>query len=342
MVTGSEGYLGALVVPRLRADGHDVVGVDAGWFGASIGSEPATADLRIDTRDLGPEHLEGIDAIVHLAALSNDPMGAIDPALTDEINHRATVRLGEMARSAGVSRFLQSSSCSLYGSGAGDAILEETSALAPVTPYGRSKVDAERGLLELADERFAPVFLRNATVYGFSSKLRLDLVVNDLVAGAVTTGEVRLLSDGTSWRPLVHASDVADAFAGLLSAPTEDVAGEAFDVVGEHQSFRIIDVAEAVVEAVPGSRLEVADTAPTDVRNYRVSGDKLRRVVPEAAPKRTLEEGIVELRDAYIAAGLDTATVESLALVRLAVLKNHLEAGRLGADLRVRTVEAAI
>lgn len=262
LVTGHRGYIGAVLVPRLLGAGHDVVGLDVDLYrGCDFGAPPRDVKaLDVDVRSVLPEHCEGFDAVIHLAALSNDPLGDMNPELTYDINHRASVRLARAAKEAGVSRFLFSSSCSLYGAG-GDAPLDETAAFNPVTPYGESKILTEQDVTKLADDDFSPVYLRNATVYGASPRLRADLVVNNLVGYAYTTGEVLIKSDGSPWRPLVHVADVCAAFEALLVAPREVVHDQAFNVGRNAENYRIRDVGAIVEQVVPNSKVTYAPGA---------------------------------------------------------------------------------
>lgn len=307
LVTGHLGYLGSVVTPYLTAAGHEVVGLDTGYFtDCLLGPAPADVpELRLDLRDVTVEHLSGLrpDAVVHLAALCNDPLGNLKPQLTYDINHTATVTLARAAKAAGVSRFLFSSSCSLYGAGTDDRPLDESAGFAPVTPYGESKILAEQDLSALADDDFSPVFLRNATAYGFSPRLRGDLVVNDLVAHALLTGEIRLRSDGMAWRPLVHAEDIAAAFAALLDAPREVVHARAFNVGQTAENYLIRDVAE-LVRDILGGTVTYASGAGADLRNYRVSADLIAREVPGFRPQWTVRRGIEQLAEAYQRHGL--------------------------------------
>jgi nucleoside-diphosphate-sugar epimerase len=302
LVTGHEGYLGTVLVPRLQAVGHDVVGLDTGYFAAcTIGPVPNPVPaLRVDLRDVTAEHIAEVapDAVIHLAALCNDPLGNLDPDLTYDVNHRATVRLAQAAKQAGVTRFLFSSSCSLYGSGTEDTPLDENAAFAPLTPYGESKILSERDLAPLADDDFSPVFLRNATAYGFSPRLRGDLVINDLVGHALLTGEVKLRSDGMAWRPLVHADDIASAFIALLEAERERVHGRAYNVGQTSENYLIRDVAELVRELVGGT-VTYASGSGADARNYKVSCDLIAREIPEFSPQWTVAKGIEQLVEAY-------------------------------------------
>jgi nucleoside-diphosphate-sugar epimerase len=262
--------------------------------------------LRVDLRDVTTADLASaqLEAVIHLAALCNDPLGNLDPRLTYDVNHRSTVRLARAAKEAGVTRFLFSSSCSLYGAGADpDLALDESAPFAPVTPYGESKICSEHDLSELAGDEFSPVFLRNATAYGFSPRLRGDLVVNDLVGHALLTGEVRLLSDGSAWRPLVHADDIASAFLALLEVPRERVHDRAFNIGQTAENYLIRDVAEMVRELVGGT-VTYAKGAGTDLRNYRVSCDLIAAEVPEFRPRWTVAKGIEELVEAYRRYGL--------------------------------------
>lgn len=334
LVTGHEGYLGSVLVPMLAAAGHDVVGLDVGLYAeGTLGPAPAPVKtVRVDLRDVEPDHCAGMDAVIHLAALCNDPIGNLDPELTYEINHRATVRLAQAAKVAGVPRFLFSSSCSLYGAGSDTAPLAEDAEFAPVTPYGESKVRSEASLLQLADDTFCPVFLRNATAYGFSPRLRGDLVVNDLVGHALLTGEVKLRSDGMAWRPLVHAEDIGVAFLALLTAPVPP--GRAFNVGGTGENYLIRDVAELVAEVVPGSRVTFAEGSGADTRNYRVSCDRIAAEVPEFRPRWTLRDGIVQLVDAYREHELRIEDLMGERHQRLACLRALQAAGQLDAQLR--------
>jgi len=307
LVTGHEGYLGSVLVPLLRTAGHDVVGLDVGYFAAgTLGPVPEPVPtLRVDLRDVTTEHIADVapDAVMHLAALCNDPLGDLDPDLTYNVNHRSTVRLAQAAKASGVSRFLFSSSCSLYGSGVDSAPLDEDAGFAPLTPYGESKIASERDLAPLADDDFSPVFLRNATAYGFSPRLRGDLVVNDLVGHALLTGEVRLRSDGMAWRPLVHAEDICAAFLALLEAPRERVHGRAFNVGQTSENYLIRDVAELVRELVGGT-VTYASGSGADARNYRVSCDLIAREIPEFRPQWTVAKGIEQLVETYRRYGL--------------------------------------
>jgi nucleoside-diphosphate-sugar epimerase len=336
LVTGHLGYLGSVVVPHLVAAGHEVTGLDTGFFkGCLLGPEPTPVPtVRLDLRDVTAEHCAGMDAVVHLAALCNDPLGNLDPDLTYEINYRATVRLGAAAKAAGVTRFLFSSSCSLYGKGLDDRPLDETAGFAPVTPYGESKIMSESGLAELASDDFSPTFLRNATAYGFSPRLRGDLVVNDLVGHALLAGEVRLLSDGSAWRPLVHVEDIAAAFLVLLEAPREVVHARAYNVGQTTENHLIRDVANLVAEMVPGSAVTFAEGGGADIRNYRVSCERLADEVPAFKPRWTLRQGIEELVEMYRRHGLMLSDLDGERHQRLRRIQALQAAGQVSQDLR--------
>ncbi len=340
LVTGHEGYIGAVMVPWLRARGHEVVGLDVGLFaGCDLGPPPPSITARaFDLRDVTPaalEELGPLDAVVHLAALSNDPLGELDPALTHAINHEGTIALARAAKHRGIGRFLFASSCSLYG--AGEGLLGESAPMRPLTAYARSKVASEAALRELADASFCPVFLRNATAYGVSPRLRLDVVLNNLVGWATTSGRVRLLSDGLAWRPLVHVEDIAAAFAAALEAPLERVRAEAFNVGIPGENFRIRELAELVREVVPGCEVEYAPGGGTDHHDYRVDFDKAHRALPGFAPRWTARSGAEQLHHAYREHHLSPAELHGGPLIRLAWLRSRLQAGQLSEALRWRT-----
>lgn len=335
LVTGCHGYIGSVLVPMLLREGHLVHGLDGDWF------EPCTLfptdqeapTKTIDLREVRASDLEGYDAIVHLAALSNDPLSNLDPGLTYQINHLAAVRLAKLARQAGVARFLVSSSCSTYGS-AGDEFLTEEAEFNPVTPYGHSKVLADRDISLLANDDFSPVFLRNATAYGLSPRLRLDLVLNDFVAAACTTGCILIRSDGTPWRPVVHVEDICGAFLAALVAPREAIHNRAFNVGRTDENYRVSEMAEMVAEVVPGSRIEYAAEGGPDKRCYRVDCGKIARELPGFQPRWTVHRGAEQLRDAYRRHGLTAADTSSAKFIRLRRLRELMEGGQLNAELR--------
>jgi nucleoside-diphosphate-sugar epimerase len=337
LVTGHHGYLGSVLMPYLVARGHEAVGLDSDLFERCLlGGEPARGPWRsiaADLRDVTAGELEGFDAVLHLAALSNDPLGDLDPELTYQINLEGSLRLARLAKQAGVGRFIFSSSCSNYGA-SGDALLDEAAELQPLTAYAISKVRLEEELDRLADERFSPVHLRNATAYGFSPRLRVDIVLNNLVAWAVTTGQIVLQSDGTPWRPIIHAEDIAAAFALVLEAPREKVHREAFNTVPADENYRIRDLAAIVAEAVPGCAVKLAEGAGPDPRNYRVSGDKLLAAFPGFRYRWDARRGARELVEAYRAVGLDRATFEGPRFKRLGWIRKLLAEGAIANDLR--------
>jgi nucleoside-diphosphate-sugar epimerase len=338
LLTGHHGYIGCILLPLLTEAGHEVVGLDTYLYeGCAFGEDrtPAVPAIRRDIRDVGASDLEGFDAVVHLAALSNDPVGDLNPDCTYAVNHRASVSLAQAAKRAGVERYLFSSSCSLYGA-AGQDWIDENADLNPVTAYGESKVLAERDIGALADDSFSPTFLRNATAHGLSPRHRGDLVVNSLTAFAFATGEVLMQSDGTPWRPLVHIEDISRAFIGMLEAPREKVHGEAFNIGADTENYQIRDVARIVEQVVPGSRIALAQGAGPDRRSYRVSFAKLARAFPELTPTWTVRASAEQMLDAYRSCELRIEDFQGSRFMRIAHLKELMAAGRLDDSLRWR------
>jgi nucleoside-diphosphate-sugar epimerase len=335
LVTGHKGFIGAVMVPMLVKEGFDVVGMDTDYYrDCTFAGELADVpEIARDIRDATLADLEGFDAVVHLAALSNDPLGDFDPELTYDINHRATTHLARLAREAGAERFLFSSSCSNYGAG-GDAVLDESAPFNPVTPYGESKVRAEQDLLDLATDEFSPVLLRSATAYGLSPRLRCDIVLNNLTAWAIATGRVLIKSDGTPWRPIVHVEDISRAFIAALRAPRQAVHAEAFNVARPEENYRIRELAEIVGETVPGCVVELAGDASPDSRNYRVDGSKIAATLPGFTPQWTACRGAEQLYEAFKEHGIVLDEIEGWRYRRIGQISRLLDGGRLGPDLR--------
>lgn len=331
LVTGHDGYIGSVMVRFLQERGHRVTGFDTGYFGACALSDAPTADrvIRKDIRDVEARDFEGADAVVHLAGLSNDPMGDLNPQCTYDINAEATRTLALAARAAGVARFAFSSSCSIYGAADPGDVLDESAPFNPVTPYGESKVRSEAILSSLADDVFSPVYLRNATAYGASPKLRADLMVNNLAGYALLTGEVLIKSDGTPWRPLVHVEDICRAFLAVLGAPREAVHDQAFNVGRSGENYQVREVAGMVHEAVPGSRIVYEEGGGPDLRCYRVDFSRIERGLPEFQPKWTVPAGIEELLAAYRDNGLTSDDFTGSRFIRLKTLKDHVRRGAL-------------
>ncbi|WP_068269742.1 NAD-dependent epimerase/dehydratase family protein [Aldersonia kunmingensis] len=333
LVTGHQGYLGTVMVPILQEAGHDVVGLDSGFFADCV-LGPAPKDppsLQIDLRDVTVAQLVGFDAVIHLAALSNDPLGALAPQITYDINHHASVRLAKLAKQAGVRRFLYASTCSVYGS-AGDELVTESAPLKPLTPYAESKVRVEDDVAAIADDGFSPAFLRNATAFGFSPRLRADIVLNNLVGHAVLTGDVRVLSDGTPWRPLVHARDIARAFLICLRAPTHKIHCAAYNVGTEQNNLTVAEIAEAVVDVVPNSTLLITGESGPDPRSYRVDFSAIREALGYEAAW-SIPDGAAELFKEYTSAGL-TSDAFFKRFTRLPHLESLQRAGILDESMR--------
>lgn len=340
LVTGSHGYIGTILVPMLIKKGHEVVGLDSDlyWrctFGNGLPDIPL---IRKDIRDINESDLKGFDAVIHLAGLSNDPLGDLNPKLTNEINNEASFRLAKLAKQVGIKRFIFSSSCSNYGAAEGK-FMDEESELNPVTPYAAAKVSVEQEVAKLVDSSFSPTFLRNATAYGVSPRIRFDLVLNNLVAWAYTTGLVHIKSDGTPWRPIVHIEDISLAFLAVLHAPRQFVHNQAFNVGINTENYQIRQLAEIVKETVPGCRIEYAKDGGPDKRSYRVDFSKLSRTLPEFKPKWNARRGAQELYDVYQEIGLTLEEFEGPKYQRIGHIKYLLSNGCLDNTLRWKNEE---
>ncbi len=341
LITGHKGYIGTVMAPLIADAGHEVVGLDSDPFEqCTFGWPPREfTSIRKDIRDIEHSDLEGFDAVIHLAGLSNDPLGNLNPDLTYDINYHASVRLARLAKEVGVKRLLFSSSCSTYGA-AGDKVLDETADFNPVTPYGRSKVLVEQEVAKLAGSNFSPTFLRNATAYGVSPRLRFDLVLNNLTAWALTTGRVFIKSDGTPWRPIVHIEDISRAFLAVLNAPVDVIHNQAFNVGRTEENYQISDLAEIVKETVPGCTIEFAADAGPDKRCYRADFGLIARALPAFQPRWDARRGARELYDTYKKVGLRVEDFEGERYKRIDHIQRLLSSGRLDSNLRRRTSEA--
>jgi nucleoside-diphosphate-sugar epimerase len=335
LVTGHKGYIGAVMVPVLCGAGHDVTGLDSDIFRECTFTSGLREipELRIDIRDVQPQHLQGFEAVVHLAALSNDPLSNLKPEITNEINFAASVRLAQLAKDVGVSRFLFSSSCAIYGK-AGTDLLDETAEIAPVTPYNISKLRVEQELAKLACDGFSPTFLRNATAYGVSPRHNFELVLNNLVAWAYTTGRVFIKSDGSPWRPIVHIEDISRAFLAALSAPREVVHNQALNVGRNDENYSIRELAEIVQQVVPGSHVEYAKDGGPDPRSYRVDFSKIQRLVPDFKPEWTGRRGVEQLYAAYAREAVALEDIEGPRFRRLDHLEGLIASGQVDTTLR--------
>jgi nucleoside-diphosphate-sugar epimerase len=336
LVTGYDGYIGSVLVPELQVAGHEVHGIDMLYYADGAASPGAIRPFGVqgDVRDLVPEETDGVDAVIHLAALSNDLIGELNPELTYAVNHRATIRIAELAKEAGVARFLQASTCSIYGIAEQEELATEEAPLHPLSAYAVSKVRVEQDLAKLADDGFSPVYLRNATAFGWSPRFRSDLVLNNLACLAYTTGEILILSDGTPWRPLVHVQDVVAAFMAALTAPRDVIHNQAFNVGLNSQNYQVSGLAEVVRDAFEGCELTYANGGRPDPRSYRVDFNKIARCMPEFQPAWDARRGAEELRAAFERTGLTREDFTGPKHVRLARLKALLQAGQLDADLR--------
>lgn len=335
LLTGHRGYIGSVLTTMLLDHGHDVVGLDTDWFERCTftGTIPEVKSIKKDTRDIQESDVEGFDAIIHLAGLSNDPLGDFRPMITEEINDAASVRFAQIAKKVGVKRFLFASSCSNYGA-SGDNFLTEEANFNPVTPYGVSKVQVELALSKMADDNFCPTYLRASTAYGVSPRLRFDLVINNLTAWAYTTGRVFLKSDGTPWRPVVHVEDICRAYLAVLHAPIDLIHNESFNVGSTTENYQMRELAEIVRDVVPGCRIDYADDAGPDKRCYRVDCNKIARVLHEFKPQWTARRGVEELYQEYKKVGLTLEEFEGEKYMRIAHLKWLMKSGLLDEDYR--------
>jgi nucleoside-diphosphate-sugar epimerase len=336
LVTGHQGYIGSVLIPMLLEKGYDVTGLDSGFFKTSLYYPCAgevVRDINKDIRDIVPEDLEGFDAVLHLAGLSNDPLGDFNPDTTYSINYEATVQMAKYAKQAGVKRFIFSSSCSNYGASS-DEYINETAAFNPVTPYGKSKAMAELDLMELADENFCPVYPRSATAYGMSPRIRFDLVLNNLVAWAVTTGKIYLKSDGQAWRPIAHVEDIARAFVALLEAPRDVVFNRAYNIGRTEENYKVRDLVSIISEVVPNCEISFADGAGADTRNYRVNCDRIKNEVPGFQPQWTARKGAEQIYQKLSEVGLKLNEFEGPRYMRLAHLKEKISNNLLNSELR--------